>query len=123
MLMLTTTLIAFAGLTYDAGMAFNARREATNVAASAARAGADVISVDALYQDGVPRLSPDAEGVAANTVRAAGLTVLESRRESDFELLVRTELVHETTFLKILGIGSLTVDGEATALVESRANR
>lgn len=126
MLVMMTALLAFAGLSYDAGMAFNARRQAANIAASAARDGADAVSTDALYSEGVPRLSngangSSAESVAAQAVNATDATLLEVYRTSDFELFVRTEIVHETTFLKIIGLGSLTVEGEATAVVESRA--
>lgn len=127
-LIMMTALLAFAGLSYDAGMAFNARRQAANIAASAARSGANTVSTNALYSEGVPRLSdgrngPSAESIAAQAVNGTDATLLEVYRTSDFELYVKTELVHETTFLGIVGLDSLTVEGEATALVESRAGR
>ena len=52
MLLMIIPLLLFAGLAYDAGMAFTARRSATNTAAAAARAGADQVEEDIIYLTG-----------------------------------------------------------------------
>jgi len=55
MLLMLSLLIAFAGFALDMGMLFNTRREATNVAAAAARAAANEVDPNSLYDDGVSR--------------------------------------------------------------------
>jgi len=121
MLVLMTALLAFAGLAYDAGMAFNARRDATNLAASAARAGANQVSVDALYEDGVARLDDSAAGTAEQAIRDQ-VDEVRAYELSDDELLVEVDIEYETVFLQIIGINSLSLQGEATARVQSGEN-
>lgn len=121
-LLMMTTMLAFAGLAYDAGMAFNARRHATTVAASAARAGANEVEPDALYTIGIPMLDrSNATDAARNRVDLAGLTLLEARVENGIEMHVRVRAAHETTFLQVIGIGSLTVEAESKVMAESLA--
>ena len=121
MLILMASLVGFAGLAYDAGMAFYARREATNIAAAAARAGTNVVDTDALYGLGSPILDSDAAGVARRTAYAAGAETVRVERTGPFELKVSVTLSHDNVFLGLVGIDSYTVDGEATVKVESKA--
>ena len=116
-------LVSFAGLAYDAGMAFNARREATNIASSAARAGADEIDTDILYAFGQTVLDAGpARSTARAAVHTAGGRPLEVRVRNPREIYVRVERTHTTVFLAAIGIDSFEVEGEATARVEGRAN-
>lgn len=121
-LLMMTTMLAFAGLAYDAGMAFNARRHANNVASAAARAGANEVETDALYTTGIPLLDhSNATAAARNRVTLAGLTVLETEVEMGIQMRVKVQATHETTFLQVIGIGSLTVEAEAKVMAESLA--
>ena len=115
-----TTMLAFAGLAYDAGMALNARRHASNVAASAARDGANQIESDALYTVGLPLLdSSDATSAAANRVNAAGLTLLTARVNAGVQMEVKVQATHRTTFLQVIGINSLTVEAESKVMAQN----
>jgi len=121
-LLMMTTMLAFAGLAYDAGMAFNARRHANNVASAAARAGANEVEPDALYTIGIPLLDEsNAVNAARNRVALDGLTVLEADVEMGVQMRVKVQATHETTFLQVIGIGSLTVEAEAKVMAESLA--
>ena len=121
MLMMMITMLAFAGLAYDAGMAFNARRAATNAASSAARAGAMEVDENYLYTTGLPRLESSATSVARNWAENEGMTVLDVDVENWVEVYIEVEAVHETTFLQVIGIDTLEVRGEARAMAQSRA--
>lgn len=120
MLIMMVVLVAFAGLAYDAGMAFNARREATNIAGAAARAGANVVSKDVLYGDGQVRIKPEGSGVASDFAYGAGAeAVLTDRTDTTMRVVV--SMSHSTVFLSVVGIDQFTVDGESTAFVEGRS--
>lgn len=121
-MLMMITMIAFAGLAYDAGMTFNARRHATNVAASAARAGANEVETDALYTIGIPLIDEsNANSAARRTVDAAGLTVLEAGVRNGVEMHVKVQATHETTFLQIIGLDSFTVEAESKVMAQSLA--
>ena len=120
-LILLVAMLAFAGLAYDAGMAFNARRDATNAASAAARAGALEVDEDYLYTTGLPVLESSATDVARAHVYSEGLRVLEVDVRNFVEVYVKVEATHQTTFLQVIGIGSLTVEGEARAMAQSRS--
>lgn len=121
MIIMMVALVAFAGLTYDAGIAFNARREATNIASSAARAGADDVDTNELYRRGVAQLSPGATGTARRAAQANGAESTKVRVKNLEEIEVKVSLSHETVFLTFIGIDRFDVEGEAVARVESRA--
>ena len=121
MLILMVAMLGFAGLAYDAGMAFNARRAATNAASSAARAGALEVDENFLYTTGLPRLEGSAESVARNWAQNEGMTVLEVNVRNQVQVHIRVQAVHETTFLQVVGIGTLTVEAEARAMAQSRS--
>ena len=118
-LMMLATLVGFAGLAYDGGMVFNARRDANNMAATAARAGANVIDIDAFYDTGKAQIHPDGTGVAWQAVETAGGVPLEATisGEIDERIFVRVQTEYETAFLKFFGIGTFTIEGEYMALV------
>ena len=60
-------LVMVAGLVYDGGQILAAQARARDLAANAARAGAQEIDLDALRTDGVPLLDPDRAATAAHT--------------------------------------------------------
>ncbi len=60
-------LVMVAGLVYDGGQILAAQARARDLAANAARAGAQEIDLDALRTDGVPLLDPDRAANAAHT--------------------------------------------------------
>ena len=70
---LVVAIIAAAGLVYDGGRLMNARREATSVAASAARTAAQELDVD-LFETGdtVTLIPTDADSVARQLLTAQG---------------------------------------------------
>ncbi len=118
-LMMLATLVGFAGLAYDGGMVFNARRDANNMAATAARAGANVIDIDAFYDTGKAEIHPDGTDVAWAAVQTAGGVPLEATISGEINerILVRVQTEYETAFLKFFGIGTFTIEGEYMALV------
>lgn len=121
MLILMVSLLGFAGIAFDTGMAFNTRREATNIAAAAARAGANSVLADTLYEfSNDPFLTYEAEGVAEDAAYAAGAEHAEAILQDPTELHVTVELSHQNVFLGLFGIGDYVVTGEATATLESR---
>jgi len=121
MLILMVPLLGFAGIAYDTGQAFNTRREATNIAASAARAGANAVTADTLYESSDnPFLTTDAEGIAIDRALAAGAEEAQAELQGTYELHVTVELTHQNVILGLFGIDDYVVTGEATATVESR---
>jgi len=122
MLAFMTVLLAFAGLAYDAGMAFNARRQASNIAHSAARAGANQVETDALYTVGLPLIDESkARRAVRNHVQASGLTLIKNDA-SGLRMTVKVQAEHETTFLHIVGIPTMTVEAEARVMAQNLAN-
>ena len=115
---LIPTLVGLAGLTFDGGTMFAARREANNVAAAAARAGADVVTEDSLYL-GLPELAPEAAGVATQFAMTAGMASARATALDGHIVEVHVSTSVEPVFLGILGIGSVSIDGTAKARVQS----
>lgn len=111
---LLPALVGLAGLAYDGGNLFAARRDATNVAAAAARAGANDLDETALY-NGEARLAPSAIGTALGFAFAQGADTASARQ-------VEVDLIHvqvtrqvDMEFLGLLGVGTLSVRGEGQA--------
>jgi hypothetical protein len=109
-----TAVLALAGLTLDGGLALGAQVRATGQAEAAARAGAQAIDLAEYRRHGTVRLLPaqanndahaqlSAEG-ATGTVTVDGETVT-----------VAVTATYPTQLLGLVGIGSLTVHGEAHA--------
>lgn len=122
MIMLLGLLIAFAGLAYDMGMVFNARREAVNIAGAAARDAANQVDPDGLYQTGVAHyIDSEAEAAAAARVAThatAQLIDTDVSPDSD-EITVHVQIEHETLLLGIIGFDSFTIVGESSARVQN----
>lgn len=113
---LLTSLMILAGVAFDAGMLLTAKREAYNVASSAAREGANDIDIDSIYQSR-PVLASTAGGTAqAAVVRQGGTPAGVDVTERT--IAVRVEFDVEMEFLGVIGIDSRTVMAEATAEIE-----
>lgn len=111
---MAVALLLCAGLVVDGGRVFAARREASDVAGQAARAGAQAVSVDRLRGDNASALEPGrARAAAASFLAAAGHGGVVSVRGDAV-----TVTVEITTPLAILGLGGMaerTVTGTETA--------
>ena len=110
----TVALVFVVGLVLDGGLVLAAKRQAGNEAESAARAGAQAVSIDRLRSEGASELDPDEAAARARsylvqvghrgTVTVSGDTV--------------TATVEIDQPLQILGIGGLaqvTVTGRGEA--------
>lgn len=114
-----TGVLALAGLTLDGGLALAAKVRATGQAEAAARAGAQAIDLTAYRTSGTVRLLPTQAGSnaqahlaaenATGTVTVAGDTVT-----------VTVTTTQPTQLLGLVGIGSLSVHGEASAHPQRR---
>lgn len=119
MLMLPA-LVALAGLAYDGGMLFHARRETVNVAAASARAGAADLDQGAYLWDQSLVLNPSAPATAENFALSLGVdsaraSVSTGGTVSEVSLIEVTVTRTVTlTFLDAV-IGPQTIEGTATA--------
>lgn len=108
-------LVGFAGLTYDVGLLFAARRDANTVAAAAARAGANDVTQASLYQSD-PTLSTGAPDTARDFAVRSGMDDASARVIADGHAIeVRVETSFDTIFLSILGIDEFEIDAQAQA--------
>lgn len=107
-------LIVMIGLVYDGGRALAAREQAAGIANEAARAGADQLDTAYLRATGIVRLDPGAAHTAATEwIADAGHTGTVTA--STTEVTVTVTIDTPTQLLTAVGIGSITVDAEATA--------
>lgn len=116
LLLLTGMLFALAGLVWDGGRAITARQHAADLAAQAARAGAQDIDLTALRSDGVDVL--DAGLAVADACRyvhvaapGAGCTATATPTSVTVVVTTRTP----TALLGLIGITTFTTHGSATA--------
>ena len=119
-LILLPAIIGLAGLAYDGGMIFAAKREAYNVASAAARAGANDIDVPSLYA-GDPVLAPTAPATASAFASSQGTTVVSSQLVSDTEVQITVSQRVDMLLLGIAGVGSKTVQATAVAEIAEAA--
>lgn len=113
---MVTALMAVIGLVSDGGRLLGARRQAGDLAASAARAGAQQIDLDTLRLTGTVAVSPQAAVDAAQ----AFLAVQDARGSASVADEVVTVTVSATVdlpLLRLVGLGSRTV----TATRQARA--
>ena len=118
--------LAIVGLAADGGLVFSARREIQNVADSAARAGAQQIDVRVYRESRGHTVVLDesaARRVAAEHVARQG-SDLQARIEVD-PSRVRVEASRDarTSFLRLVGIGTVRVRATATAEVRHGIER
>ena len=111
---LVVALVMLGGLAYDGTQILNARREASNLALEAARAGAQAVSMTAIYRDAGPVL------VHPQVAQNAAAEYLGQHH--DWSISVRGDTVSTTVWLteplrilSAIGIDSRRVVGTATA--------
>ncbi len=112
---LVVAIVAAGGLVIDGGRLMNARREATSVAASAARTAAQELNVD-LFEtgDAVTLIPADADTVARQLLTAQGYDDFEITVSGD---TVRVVIRDDVQLVLLAGVAGRTrrVTGVATA--------
>lgn len=107
-------LLALAGLAVDGGAALTARHRALTEARAAARAGAAALATPQLRGAGMYTLDPAGAETAASAFLAQvgheGDVVVTGDRVE-----VRVEIPVTTTFLGLVGLGELHVEGRGLA--------
>lgn len=109
------------GLTIDAGMAFDARRELQNVADGAARAGAMQIDQQVYRASSGATVVLDAasaQQVAAAYVASQGAQLSPTIAVSSQRVVVTVRRTVPTSFLRIAGLNSVQISANATAEVQ-----
>ena len=110
----TVALVFVVGLVLDGGALLAAKRQANNAAESAARAGAQALSIDSLRTSGVQELdAAEAEAAATRYLDRVGHRGTVSVASDSVTVTVEIDQP-----LQILGIGGLaevTVTGECSA--------
>lgn len=112
-------LVALAGIVIDGGAKLAAAENATAIAQEAARAGAGMVNRATAYSDGrfvVER--SQAIGAAEQYLATAGYPT-GTVSVTGNSIRVNVTLTEPTKVLSIIGIGSMTVTGTATARLES----
>ena len=110
-------LVAFAGLAFDGGTIFVAKREALNVATAAARAGAADVTEASLYS-GLPQLAPTAPATAGSFASNQGyLATVDFAGMDNNQVSVQVQIEVDLLFFP----APVMVTGDAIAQVESFA--
>lgn len=115
-LVLLVALVGLAGVAYDAGNLFAHRRQAHNLAAAAARAGANDVTEESVREQR-PELAASAASTAVAFVAAAGARGVASTRPPDL-VEVTVEMDVELELLGLFGPEMRTVEGTGIARVE-----
>lgn len=103
------------GLAVDLGGQVHAQQRAHDVAAQAARTGAQEVQAAPAVQGRYARIDTGAARQAAQAyLSAAGIRGTASVSNGD-QIVVETRDTYRTKFLGIVGITNVTVRGEATA--------
>ena len=111
---LTTALIAFAGLVFDAGIALSAKTQALDAAQAAARAGAQELDLLTYRTTGVARLDPArARATAQRWLATAGLRGEAAATTAAVTVTARRS--HRTQLLRLVGVSRLDVSASAAA--------
>jgi Flp pilus assembly protein TadG len=112
--LIAATLLLFAGLVVDGGLALSARLRALNDAQAAARAGAQALDLTAYRQDGRVVLDPArARALAEAHLAAAGSTGAVT--VSGDRVTVTASRTQRMQVFTLVGLDSLSVSGTATA--------
>jgi len=112
--LMTVALLLCAGLVVDGGRILAARRQATDIAAGAARAGAQAVSIDELRSTNAQRLDPGRARAAAGEYLAQVGRTGEVDVAGD-TVTVRVRVATPMVILGIAGIGQKTVTGTGEA--------
>lgn len=116
LVILLPAFVGFAGLVYDGGNLFAARREALNMATAAARAGANDLDEASIYA-GEPELAPSAEITAAAFAHYQGATSATADATSTDLIEVTVTINVDLLLLDAFGLGTQTVTAVADARV------
>ena len=120
LLVLFVPLVGLAGIVIDGGDRLTAAENATAVAQEAARAGAGLVDQQTAYSSGQFVVDvPAAEAAAQEYLTAAGYTGTAGPGPTPNSIEVTVTQTQATKVLSIIGIGSFTVTGKATAKLES----
>jgi hypothetical protein len=111
---LTTGILALAGLTLDTGIALAAKVRANGQAEAAARAGAQAIDLTAYRATGALHLVP-AQAVAAAQSYLATVGAQGTVTVSGDTVTVTVTATRGTQLLGLVGISSVTVHGAGSA--------
>jgi Flp pilus assembly protein TadG len=115
-------LALIAGLVIDGGAAFEARREAANLADGAARAGAGELDEAAFRSAGVVALDPlraRATAAAWLAPEAGLIEVAASAPGGPLDTVtVTVTRAAPTSFMRLVGVGGVTVRARAIARLE-----
>jgi Flp pilus assembly protein TadG len=111
---LTTGILALAGLALDGGLALAAKVRANGQAEAAARAGAQAIDLTAYRDTGTLQLVP-AQAVAAAQAHLTADGATGTVTVSGDTVTVTVTATRPTQLLGLVGIGSLQVHGQGSA--------
>ena len=115
-IVLTVAVLAMIGLSVDGGGKVRALERADNLASEAARAAGQAIYAPQAIEGGDKVVDPAAAVAAAqNYLTAAGVTgtVAVDRKH----VTVTVTITHNTVFLGLIGIDTLTATRQATAVL------
>ena len=115
MVMGTVIVLAVCGLVFDGGLMISAKRDATNDAEAAARAGVQGRDLGAVYNTGPQRIDPTAATNHANAflARNGWSGTVSADTQSVTVTITRSQ---HLTFLTMFGLGTRTITGTATAV-------
>ena len=115
---MVTVLILAAGLVVDGGAKLSAARQATVIAEEAARASAEQIDTRKAYtQGGTYTINPGAAAAAASAYLAAAGHPGTVTITGPDAITVSVTITTPTIILSVIGIGSVTGHGTATAYI------
>ncbi len=116
---LLPVLVGFAGLAFDGGTIFVAKREALNVATASARRGAADVTEESLY-NGRPELAPTAAATAAGFATSQGYNAgAATYGGNNDKVRVNVQVRVTLVFGAFVGINSVIVNESAIAQVQS----
>ncbi|MFH8698855.1 TadE/TadG family type IV pilus assembly protein [Streptomyces chartreusis] len=109
-------LIGITGIAVDGGSKMRATERADYIAGEAARAGGQAIDpAEAITGTAIAVDPQDAAAAAQSYLRGAGVTGTVSVSDDGKTLTVVVNDAFDTTFLPVVGIGSLSVTGHGKA--------
>jgi Flp pilus assembly protein TadG len=110
------------GLLVDGGGALNASNRATSLAQEAARAAGEQVDAAQAIQGNTITIDPDAaRGAALDYLAAADVQGDVQITDGGQTLTVTVHDTYATHFASLLGVGTIHVDGTATAHLQTQA--
>jgi len=113
---LFVALAMLAGIVVDGGAKLTADENAVALAQEAARAGATTVDVSSAYGSGSFVVDPEEAVAAARSyLQSAGYRNYQVAAVGNRAIRVSVTITEPTRFLSMIGIGSFTCTGTATA--------